>query len=967
MHLLSALLFSLCTTISPTLPDSGSVEFAVNDFFQQYVPADSRLAGKLRADSFKIDSLSHIVRIYCNESFSSQSFSDNLVGQIKNTLRQKLPSNLSGYQIELHSNKGYLIDELVPFSALNENQTGSRLWPAKMDEPTAWVTNISRTNAPRQGLSGRHLFIWPSHGRYFDGIRWKWQRPSLYSTTEDLLTQSIVYPFLFPMLENAGAIVYSPRERDTQTSEAIVDNNTPDVNGQYKEESERSHAWHTLRNRTGFQLPDSVLAPNSFPFEDGTVRWTRTTTDSLPNTLATYTPTIPRAGYYAVYISYATTARSVSDAHYSIHHAGGVTDFRVNQQIGGSTWVYLGTFYFNAGQTDKGFVVISNESREEGIITTDAVRFGGGMGIVARGDGTTSGFPRFLEAARYQAQWCGVPDSLFNEYKGGNDYNDDLRVRGNMVNWLGGGSCYQPNATGKGVPFELALAIHSDAGVLQRDQFFGTLSICTTQPPADSLGVGESGTYLSGRSRLASRDLADVIKHGIVSDLERLGYAWPARETWDRNYAETRMPNIPTAIIETLSHQNFRDMTLAHEPLFKFHIARSIYKSILRYVYASHGWEEPVVQPLPVNRFSAILNARGDSVRLSWQPTIDSLEASAFPTGYLVYCSRDPYGRAFDNGQSTNGLTEITLPINPGEQLSYRVSAWNNGGESFPSATLSVYRSAAPIGNVLLVDAFDMLSGPTIVETPDSAGVDLNDNPGVPYQSSWAFSGQQTKYSEPRADINSTLDFTGDEFRGNYQNQSAIHCNAIATDGRFNVSAATVDVAPALSWKPYQVVDYFAGLNHETTRMGGQFKAFPYNAQVKLQNFATQGGHLIVSGAAVGSDMPLTEEKEFLRQTLSCQHDGTISWADDLLIGLNTQFLFHNHTAVDFPKLPRVDKLQPASSQAFTFITYSNGHSAGIAARNNKSHTLTMGFPFEAIDSTQRSDFMHALLNFLLF
>ena len=31
------------------------------------------------------------------------------------------------------------------------------------------------------------------------------------------------------MLENAGAIVYTPRERDTQKNEIIVDNDTPNA------------------------------------------------------------------------------------------------------------------------------------------------------------------------------------------------------------------------------------------------------------------------------------------------------------------------------------------------------------------------------------------------------------------------------------------------------------------------------------------------------------------------------------------------------------------------------------------------------------------------------------------------------------------------------------------------------------------------------------------------------------------
>ena len=52
------------------------------------------------------------------------------------------------------------------------------------------------------------------------------QRPRLFCTTEDLFTQSFILPYVIPMLENAGANVYTPRERDTQKNEVIVDNDT---------------------------------------------------------------------------------------------------------------------------------------------------------------------------------------------------------------------------------------------------------------------------------------------------------------------------------------------------------------------------------------------------------------------------------------------------------------------------------------------------------------------------------------------------------------------------------------------------------------------------------------------------------------------------------------------------------------------------------------------------------------------
>ena len=86
-----------------------------------------------------------------------------------------------------------------------------------------------------------------------------------------------------------------------------------------------------------------------------------------------------------MYVSYQSLPESVTDAKYLVFHNGGVTEFRVNQRIGGGTWTYLGTFEFDAGMNDYGMVVLSNESAQDGVVCADAVRFGGGMGNIARG------------------------------------------------------------------------------------------------------------------------------------------------------------------------------------------------------------------------------------------------------------------------------------------------------------------------------------------------------------------------------------------------------------------------------------------------------------------------------------------------------------------------------------------------------------------------------------------------------
>ena len=114
-------------------------------------------------------------------------------------------------------------------------------------------------------------------------------------------------------------------------------------------------------------------------------------------------------------------------------------------------------------------VVLSNESSEHGVVCADAVRFGGGMGNIARG-GRTSGLPRYLEGARYSAQWAGMPYEVYAGRKGENDYTDDINTRSNAINYLSGSSVYNPQQSGLGVPLEMTMALHSDAGCSKTDE-----------------------------------------------------------------------------------------------------------------------------------------------------------------------------------------------------------------------------------------------------------------------------------------------------------------------------------------------------------------------------------------------------------------------------------------------------------------------------------------------------------------
>ena len=712
---------TFCATFLFAQDIERNVKERLTDYFNQYTATAKISTPKL--NSFDINYDRKTIAIYASESFAYQPFRPETVENIYNQVKELLPGPVHYYQLTIYAD-GKPIEDLVPNFYRNKKKDKERLSLNVDYKGAPWVKNTSRPNEISRGLQDRHIAIWQSHGNYFknDKNEWGWQRPRLFCTTEDMFTQSFVLPYVIPMLENAGAIVYTPRERDTQKNEIIVDNDTPNAS-LYLEMGGKKINWANAPVR-GFAQKKTIYKDGENPFTDGTCRFIPTERKKKKNkdqVFAEWVPTLPATGKYAVYVSYQTLPNSVSDAKYLVFHNGGVTEFKVNQKIGGGTWVYLGTFEFDKGSNDYGMVVLSNESSEHGVVCADAVRFGGGMGNIARG-GKISGLPRYLEGARYSAQWAGMPYEVYAGRKGENDYTDDINTRSNVINYLSGSSVYNPQQSGLGVPLEMTMALHSDAGCSKTDELIGSLGIYTTD--------FNNGKLNAGTDRYASRDLADILLTQIQKDIySSYSLPWTRRSMWNRNYSETRLPATPSTIIELLSHQNFADMQLGHDPNFKFTVGRAIYKGILQFITNQHD-KEYIVQPLPVSNFAIQFGKKKNTLELSWKGEDDPQEPTARPREYIVY-TRIGYG-GFDNGTLVS-KTSHTVKIEPGLVYSFKVTAVNRGGESFPSEILSAYKAKREQGKVIIINGFDRISGPAVGNTSDKAGFDLMQDPGVPY------------------------------------------------------------------------------------------------------------------------------------------------------------------------------------------------------------------------------------------
>ena len=936
-----AFIFIILLTL-PCYGNSQSFQSRLTEWAGNYSRTDCNIHPS-NVVSCDVDSKEESIRIVMGGGFQEQYFTPEVVEKIYKEVRSMLPDSQKKYDLTIVTD-GRAIEDLVPNIFRRGKRDRTRLLSETYrGEP--WVKNMSRPYAAPQGLEGNHIALWQSHGRYYktDKEDWYWQRPRLFCTTEDLFSQTFVVPFIIPMLQNAGAVVFTPRERDYQRNEVIVDNDQPNRNGTYIESfrhRQKKIKWQTTP-RHGFAHYKNIYESCDSPFVDGSARYVPTVSSAKDEGIAQWIPNIPEEGRYAVYVTYQSYENSITDATYTVFHKGGMTEFHVNQRMGGGTWVYLGTFDFDAGEHDYGMVALSNRSNHKGIITADAVRFGGGMGNIVpaghRGRVRPSGLPRWAEAAKYSVQWYGFPYKIHTEPFGENDYNNDINARSAAVNYLSGRSVYNPKReNGLGVPLDLTVAFHTDAGVRTNDDFIGSLSVYMTD-----FNEGKTGANLD---RYVSRDLASMFLTNLTTDLKK--YHWMVRQLWNRNYGEARAPMTPACILEMLSHQNFADMRLAYDPHFKFDLSRSIYKTIVKFI-ATEYQRDYVIQPLPVENFSIHLNEKKQTATLSWDAVLDPLEPTAKPKAYIVYTRRGYQG--FDNGTLVRG-TSHTVTLTPNEVYSFKVTALNDGGESFPSEVLSCGVSSKNKGTVLVVNAFTRLEGPQIVSTSTQAGFDLDADPGVPYGAYTGFCGRQRGFDRSKAGSEASdglgasgMELEGQIVMGNTFDYASIHGHAIMLSRNHSfTSCSEMSLHKSrISLSDYPIVDVIYGTQ----------KQFNSQTNALIEKYYAQGGKVLLSAANAGCpSIGGTVTKSVQPKSIKT------------LSGCGLTFDIYREMNPESYSVPAPSVLAP-SGKAFAILTYSDGSYAAIA---QQGRFIRLGFPLESItDRHKLNALTRAFLTFL--
>lgn len=1012
------------------VPQNDPLTLAVDSALKSTIPSHLDPGG-LRVNSVKPNHSIHTAAVSLNENFTYLPVTRGLIDTLQNNVKAALPDSISDYRVSLSVNGKSLTYYITKVDKL----------PVEFRKNPPFVTELHPLADTKKGMPNDIIAMWHSHGRYFKNGAWQWQRPLLFQTVEDTYTMSYILPFVVPMLENAGAYVFLPRERDTNKNEVIVDNDINPEGRVYSQTTYRENnamqTW-TTGTEEGFiyDLPDFRDTEN--PFENGTYRQTVTVDKNSKPSIAGWYADIPESGEYAVYVSYKTLPNSTEDAHYTVNYSGGSKEFTVNQKMGGGTWIYLCTVPLEQGYSDtEPIVTLTNltEGTPGAIVTADAVKIGGGMGNIARsphrsdiyydpstpvnnddqgdddsesdedeetddetvdettGSGETpdtpdspdaeqptpeqkpaqrgaaptfrtSGYPRFLEGARYWLHWAGFPEYVYSPYHGSNDYKDDYTSRGHWVNYLAGGSRVLPGREGLNLPVDLSFALHSDAGKKADDSFVGTLGIYFTQNGA---------SYIDGTPRINSRMLTDMVMQQITRDIKRQWEPnWTRRSMWDKSYVEARVPEVPTTLIELMSHQNFADMQYGLDPEFRFTVGRAIYKALARFL-AQRKDRELVIQPLPIKNFSIKRTKKGQ-YRLSWEPTRDELESTAMPTEYVVM-ERSGSSMGFHKIATTKS-THFDIKVPDHDIHSFRVIATNDGGAAFPSETLALREAPDNSQPVLIVNGFNRVSAPGHFSADGTAGFDSENDFGVPYLKDISFTGYQNEYRRNAGESfgRSGSNYVTQVIAGNTFDYPVIHGSAIAHAGHGFVSASAGAVQKGdVNLQDYKTVDVILGKQKSTVtgraRNGVRYHILSEELQNKLRKFSDKGGRLILSGEFISSDLQdmrsSNEDRKFAREVLGLTTGETEKPRSGQIRDTRGRTLPYSSTLnQDMYIVESPDVLTPAEdARAETILTFDNGGIAGQNVTRGKSKVTVMSVPFEAItDADARDNLMRQLL-----
>lgn len=749
-------------------------------------------------------------------------------------------------------------------------------------DPGSYLAPVRTDPEFPRSLEGKTVYVSAGHGWQWSDYweNWRTQRIVYQGFIEDHNNAEAVDQYLIPYLENAGATVIPVRERDWNAARVIVDND--DGAPAYIE----AGSWFT-----------SSLAG----YNGSTYRYAVTVSGTATAT-ATWQLTVPQTGTYALYAWVYPGGNRTPDAAYTVRHAGGTSEVRIDQRIRQQTWRYLGTFPFYAGAAR---VTLDNGSAVAGgtAVIADALRLGGGSFDSLDGIATDALFPPdrpwWESAAYYYSQWMGLnPDDW--------DYYNDVVSRPIFSRW---------NHAGSGDD-AVYISWHTNG---YNGTAWGTESY-----------VHDGETY---SRTLGSLELQTAVHDELIHDL-RAGWdaGWTDRGKKQTNLGELRMlwdddpaVRMPGMLLELAFHDHPEDAKALKDPRFNQLAARAIYQGVVAYFENRDGIDLVTAPEPPVQ--ARVQNAGNGAVQVAWSPsptdTVGLLGEAA--TAYRVYTSPDGFAWS-----APVAVTETAYTIGglaSGETLYVRVTAVNEGGESFPTEVLGARVGTPPL---LIVNGFDKLRYSEVVDEPDPVE-GWNERMWIAQMNDRAYVLQH-----------------GGAVPVNYAWDSA--SNEAVMDG-------------AVTLTDYAIVDWLLG--EESDVVEGAFDA----AERAVVTAYLDSGHaLLVSGSEFARDLAV-RASTFLTGVLHTNYVTDTSQTFDVTAvsggvfdGL-ADFTF-NGGGEYLADAPDVISPTRTASEALRYAGGAGGVAA-VAYADGCRRSLTFGFPLEVVPPESRTALMSRALAYL--